>query len=55
VAQTKRGRFTELGILLERGEQRIDQSLHHTEHKRHARRECGTNITEANNAIGEES
>lgn len=55
VAQTKRGRFTELGILLEHGEQRIDQSLHHTEHKRHARRECGTNITEANNAIGEES
>ena len=55
VAQTKRGRFTELGILLEHGEQRIDQSLQRTEHKRHARRECGTNITEANNAIGEES
>ena len=55
VAQTKRGRFTELGILFEHGEQRIDQLLHHTEHKRHARRACGTNITEANNAIGEES
>ena len=55
VAQTKRGRFTELGILLEHGEQRIDQSLHRTEYKRHVRRECGTNITEANNTIGEES
>ena len=55
VAQTKRGRFMELGILLERGEQRIDQSLHCTEYKRHVRRECGTNITEANNTIGEES
>lgn len=47
--------FTELGILLEHGEQRIDQSLHRTEYKGHVRRECGTNITEANNTIGEES
>lgn len=34
VAQTKRGRFMELGILLERGEQRIDQSLHRPRHAR---------------------
>lgn len=34
VAQTKRGRFMELGILLERGEQRIDQSLHRPRYAR---------------------
>ena len=34
VAQTKRGRFMELGMLLERGEQRIDQSLHRPRHAR---------------------
>ena len=34
VAQTKRGRFTELGILLEHGEQRVDQSLHRSGHAR---------------------
>ena len=49
VAQTKRGRFTELGILLERGEQRVDQSLHRS---KHARSSGKTNIAETDGVIG---
>ena len=49
VAQTKRGRFTELGILLEHGEQRVDQSLHRSGH---ARSSDKANIAETDVIIG---
>lgn len=52
VAQTKRGRFTELGILLERGEQRVDQSLHRS---KHARSSGKTNIAETDGVIGRDN